>query len=50
VNDEDKKDEIDRACRMNREYRNTYRTGEDRPLGRPRRRRVDNIKIDLRRP
>jgi hypothetical protein len=32
------------------ETRNTYRilVGKKRPLGRPRRRRVDNIKMDLR--
>jgi hypothetical protein len=48
-NDEVKEDEIDRASRMNGEKRNTYRTEEERPLGRPRRRKVDNIKIDFRR-
>jgi hypothetical protein len=42
-----------RACRTNAEKRNTYRIlvgmpyGK-RPLGRPRRRWVDNTKIDLR--
>jgi hypothetical protein len=47
------KDEMGRACSTNREKRNPYRIlagepGEKRPLGRPRCRRVDNIKIDLR--
>jgi hypothetical protein len=42
-----------RACSTNREKRNAYRTlvGKPkvkRPLGRPRRRWVDNIKTDLR--
>jgi hypothetical protein len=42
-----------RVCSTNGEKRNAYRTlvGKlevKRPLGRPRRRRVDNIKIDLR--
>jgi hypothetical protein len=44
---------MDRACRTNEAKRNVYRTlvGElegKRSLGRPRRRWVDNIKIDLR--
>jgi hypothetical protein len=42
-----------RACRTNGEKRNAYRilVGKPegkRPLGRPRRRWVDNIKIDVR--
>jgi hypothetical protein len=42
-----------RACSTNRETRTTCRilvgeSEEKRPLGRPRRRWVDNIKIDLR--
>jgi hypothetical protein len=42
-----------RACSTNVEQWNAYRTMEGkpegkRPLGRPRRRWVDNIKIDLR--
>jgi hypothetical protein len=42
-----------RACSKNREKRNQYRillgkSERKRPLGRPRRRWVDNIKIDLR--
>jgi hypothetical protein len=48
-----KEDEMDRACSTNVEKRNTYRilVGKPegkRPLGRPRRRWVDNIKMDLR--
>jgi hypothetical protein len=44
---------MDRACSTNGEKRNAYRimvgnTEEKRRLGRPRRRWVDNIKIDLR--
>jgi hypothetical protein len=42
-----------RACSTNGEKRNAYRISvgkpeEKRPLGRPRRRCVDNIKMDLR--
>jgi hypothetical protein len=42
-----------RACRTDGESRNVYSIlvgmpDEKRPLGRPRRRRVDNIEIDLR--
>jgi hypothetical protein len=42
-----------RACSTNAEKRNTYRIllgkpGGNRPLGRPRRRWVDNITMDLR--
>jgi hypothetical protein len=42
-----------RSCSTDGEERNAYRIlvgkqGGKRPLGRPRRRRVDNIKIDLR--
>jgi hypothetical protein len=42
-----------RACRTNGEDRNGYRIivgkpEENRPLGRPRRKWVDNIKMDLR--
>jgi hypothetical protein len=48
-----KEDEMDRAHSTNGEERNTYRilvgmSEEKRPLGRPRRRWVDNIKMDLR--
>jgi hypothetical protein len=48
-----KKDEMGRACSTNGEERNTYRilVGKPdgkRPLGRPRRRLVDNIKMDVR--
>jgi hypothetical protein len=44
---------MDRACSTNGEKRNAYRilVGKPegkKPLGRPRRRSVDNIKIDLR--
>jgi hypothetical protein len=44
---------MDRACNKNGEKRNAYRilVGNPegkRPLGRPRRRWVDNIKMDLR--
>jgi hypothetical protein len=44
---------MDRACSKNGEKRNSYRilVGKPegkRPLGRPRRRWVNNIKIDLR--
>jgi hypothetical protein len=46
-------DEMSRACSMNGVKRNAYgilvgKPGGKRPLGRPRRRWVDNIKIDLR--
>jgi hypothetical protein len=52
-NDHVKEDEMGRACRTNGEKRNAYRilVGKPdgkRPLERPRRRWVDNIKIDLR--
>jgi hypothetical protein len=48
-----KEDEMGRACSTNREKRNAYRilVGKPegkRPLGRLRRRWVDNIKMDLR--
>jgi hypothetical protein len=48
-----KEDEMCRACSTNGETRNAYRilVGKPegkRPLGRPRRRWVDNIKMDLR--
>jgi hypothetical protein len=48
-----KEDEMGRACSTNGEKRNAYRilVGKPekyRPLGRPRRKLVDNIKIDLR--
>jgi hypothetical protein len=44
---------VDRACSTHGEKRNAYRNlvGKPegkRPLGRPRRRWVDNIKIDIR--
>jgi hypothetical protein len=44
---------MDRACNTNREKMNAYRillgkSEETRSLGRRRRRRVDNIRIDLR--
>jgi hypothetical protein len=46
-------DEMGRECRMNGEKRNAYRVlvGKPegkRPLGRPRRRWEDNIRMDLR--
>jgi hypothetical protein len=46
-------DETDRACSRNGEKRNAYgilvgKPEWKRPLGRPRRRWVDNIKIDFR--
>jgi hypothetical protein len=48
-----KEDEMARACTMNGNMRNAYRILEGKPegrrsLGRPRRRWVDNMKIDLR--
>jgi hypothetical protein len=53
LNDQVKEDEMGRACNTNRKKRNAYRilVGKPkvkRPLGRPRRRWVDNIKMDLR--
>jgi hypothetical protein len=47
-----KKDEMGRACSTNGEKRNAYRIlvgipEVKRPLGRPRRRWVDNIKMNL---
>jgi hypothetical protein len=46
-------DEMGKACSMNGEKRNAYRIlvgkpERKRPLGRPRHRRVDNIKMDTR--
>jgi hypothetical protein len=48
-----KEDEMGRACRTNGEKRNAYRilVGKPEgksPLGRPRRKWVDNIEMDLR--
>jgi hypothetical protein len=48
-----KEDEMGRACSMNGEKMNAYRILVEkpegkRPLGRPRHRLVDNIKMDLR--
>jgi hypothetical protein len=48
-----KEDEMARTCSMNGEKINAYmilvgKPEGKRPLGRPRRRSVDNIKIDLR--
>jgi hypothetical protein len=48
-----KEDEMGRACSTNGERRNAYRIlvgkpEEKRPLGRTRRRWVDNIKMNLR--
>jgi hypothetical protein len=53
LNDQVKEDEMGRACSTNGEKRNAYRilVGNPegkRPLGRPRHRWVDNIKMDLR--
>jgi hypothetical protein len=53
VDDQVKKDDMGRVCSTNGAKRNTYRilvvTPEGmRPLGRPRLRWVDNIKMDLR--
>jgi hypothetical protein len=50
--DEVKEDEMDMACNKKGEARNAYRIfvrkpEGKRPLGRPKRRWVDNIKIDL---
>jgi hypothetical protein len=52
-NDEVKKDAMDSACSTNGTKRNTYRIFMGKPerkrlLGRPRRRWVDNIKVDFR--
>jgi hypothetical protein len=52
-NDQVKEYKMGRACSTNGEKRNSYRilVGKPegkRPLGRPRRRWVDNIKMDLR--
>jgi hypothetical protein len=52
-NDQGKEDEMGRACSTNGETRDAYRIlmGEPegkRPLGRPRRRWVDDIKMDIR--
>jgi hypothetical protein len=52
-NDQVKEDEMGRACSTNGEKRNAYKilVGNPegkRPPGRPRRRWVDNIKMDLR--
>jgi hypothetical protein len=42
-------DEMGRACSTNGEKRNAYRKPEGKgPLGRPRRRWVDTIKMDVR--
>jgi hypothetical protein len=51
-NDQVKEDEVSRACSMNVEKRNTCRIlmgkpQENRPLGTPRRKWVNNIKMDL---
>jgi hypothetical protein len=53
LNDQVKENEMDRAFSASGEKRNAYRilVGKPegkRPLGRPRRRWVDNIKMDLR--
>jgi hypothetical protein len=52
-NDQDKEDEIGRACSTKGEKMNAYtilvrKPEGKRPLGRPRRMRVDNITMDLR--
>jgi hypothetical protein len=51
--DQVKEDEIGKACSTNGEKRNAYRIlvakpEGKRPLGRPRRKWVDNIKVDIR--
>jgi hypothetical protein len=38
---------MDRACSTNGEKRNAYRLLVGKPLGRPRRRWLDNIRMDL---
>jgi hypothetical protein len=53
VNDQVKEDEMGKACSTNGKKRNAYRIlvemlEEKRPLGIPRRRWEDNIKMDLR--
>jgi hypothetical protein len=53
LNDEVKEDEMGRACSTNGAKRKAYRISVGkpegkRPLGRPKRRWVDNIKMDLR--
>jgi hypothetical protein len=53
INDQVKKDEMRRACSTNGEKKNVYgilvvNPEGKRPLGRPRRRWTDNIKVDLR--
>jgi hypothetical protein len=50
--DQDREDEIGRACSTNWKKRNAYRIlvgkpERKRPLGRPRRRWLDNIKLDI---
>jgi hypothetical protein len=50
--DQVKEDEMDRTCSTNGAKRNTYmilvgKPDVKRPLGRPRRRWVDNIKMDI---
>jgi hypothetical protein len=50
--DKIEKNEMDRACSTDREERDVYkvlvgRPGGKRPLGRPRRRWEDNIRMDL---
>jgi hypothetical protein len=54
LSDQVKEDEMSRACSMMEEKGNVYRIlvgnpEATRPLGRPRRRWVGNIKMDLRR-
>jgi hypothetical protein len=53
LNDQVKDDEMSRACSTNEEKRNVYRILVGKPEGksplrRPRRRMVDNIKMNLR--